>query len=72
MHACTAEIGSSVDNCYISAECAISAHPGGSKTHLVFSLYRPAPFVMAYAAVLSVFAGGRDGGGRCHGELGAG
>lgn len=34
-----------------------SARAQGSKTHLVFSLYGPAPFVMAYAAVLSGFAG---------------
>lgn len=35
-----------------------SACAWGSKAHLVFSLYRLSPFVMAYAAVLSVFCGG--------------
>lgn len=34
-----------------------SACAWGSKAHLVFSLYCLSPFVMAYAAVLSVFVG---------------
>lgn len=33
----------------------------GSKTHLVFLLYRASPFVMACAVVLSVFVGVEKG-----------